>query len=126
MRSRAATILLAVGGLLVGYWAGVLIERGGPRARPPAVGHDGAGPSVPPGSVVASRADGPTGPACYHRPDCGFVRRIAPANRVIYDSPAAAEAHGHRPCRRCRPASVTRSPDKRHAGFLLTGAGLLI
>lgn len=45
----------------------------------------------------------------YCRPGCSS-RRPNRANVRFYDSPDAAEADGLRPCRRCRPRSLT-SPD---------------
>ena len=48
----------------------------------------------------------------YCRPACA-ARRANPKNVAFHDSPAAAEAAGFRPCRRCRPNEAPR--DAREA-----------
>jgi hypothetical protein len=41
----------------------------------------------------------------YHRPACGWVRRIARENRLCFADREAARASGYRPCRICEPPS---------------------
>lgn len=57
-------------------------------------------PSTPAPAVsyVASRLRG-----AFHRPGCQWAQRIAPANRQVYPTRAAAIASGRHPCRVCRP-----------------------
>ncbi|MFB4320532.1 methylated-DNA--[protein]-cysteine S-methyltransferase [Actinomadura sp. 21ATH] len=43
----------------------------------------------------------------YCHPTCADARRITPAHRKGFRSPAAAEAAGYRPCLHCRPGLAT-------------------
>ena len=48
----------------------------------------------------------------YCRPDCAS-RRARPENVAFHDSPADAERAGFRPCRRCRPDTISPTDQQR-------------
>jgi len=52
----------------------------------------------------------------YHRPECSYVRRLAPPERLVFDSVESAEGDGYVACRRCRPADPDHDPGKVWAG----------
>ncbi|SFE00872.1 micrococcal nuclease [Thermoanaerobacter thermohydrosulfuricus] len=39
----------------------------------------------------------------FHRPDCQWAKKIAPQNKVIFESREEAIKAGYRPCKVCRP-----------------------
>ena len=41
----------------------------------------------------------------YHAPECGWARRIAPENRLCFDSQESARDFGYQPCAICEPPS---------------------
>lgn len=41
----------------------------------------------------------------YHSPECGWARRIAPENRLCFDSQESARDFGYLPCAICEPPS---------------------
>ena len=45
----------------------------------------------------------------YHRADCRWAKKVSPVNLRGHDSPEAAIAAGHRPCRVCRPDQNLRN-----------------
>lgn len=39
----------------------------------------------------------------YHYPDCRYVQRIKPENKIWFSSSEDARTHGYRPCKVCKP-----------------------
>lgn len=39
----------------------------------------------------------------FHRPQCGYARRVSPRNRVVLKEREGAFEQGYRPCRWCKP-----------------------
>ncbi|HYO62263.1 MAG TPA: hypothetical protein VER08_01260, partial [Pyrinomonadaceae bacterium] len=80
-----------------------------PAATPPAyASHAGQFPAAaPPPPFAPARTTGPVvgnqSLMLYHLPDCRWVGKIAPKNRLEFASPAAAQVAGLRPCKVCAP-----------------------
>ena len=56
-----------------------------------------------PAGVQSARFVGSLTSRKYHSPECGWARRIAPENRLCFDSHQAARAFGYSPCGICEP-----------------------
>jgi len=58
-------------------------------------------------SSSSSTSDGPYWASknsdVYHKPTCYWAQQINPSNLIIFNSKAAAEAAGYRPCKVCKP-----------------------
>ena len=71
-------------------------------AKPPAATAT-APPHAPQQAAAPRPVVGNRTLAIYHLPGCTWADKIAPRNRVEFDSPAAAHGAGFRPCRVCKP-----------------------
>ena len=76
-----------------------------PCGAAPTASRGGPAPGVwkCPDDVRGARLVGSLTSRKVHTPECGWVRRIAPENRVCFDSAQAACALGYHLCRICEP-----------------------
>jgi hypothetical protein len=77
----------------------------------PDIGGEVIPPPQPPGVWPCSQVDrkaqfvGSITSRKYHSAECGWVRRIAPKNRLCFASQEAARDFGYSPCAICAPPS---------------------
>jgi len=75
-----------------------------PAAVAPNLTRAAAAPLFGPAPATAvTRVVGNRSLSIYHLPTCVWVERIADRHRADFDSPAAAQTAGYRPCRVCDP-----------------------
>ncbi|MBV9924456.1 MAG: hypothetical protein JOZ96_05390 [Acidobacteria bacterium] len=85
-----------------------LFGKQGAPPPPPLFGPPKAAPAPskprPPVASAATRpVVGNASLGIYHLPDCDWALRVPARQRADFDSPAAANAAGYRPCKVCKP-----------------------
>lgn len=89
-------------------YAGLSTAASRPGGTPPArAPRDGLASGVwkCPDGVRGARFVGSLTSRKYHSPECGWARRIAPENRLCFESQEAAHDFGYQPCAICEPPS---------------------
>lgn len=100
-------------------FGGAIVSPGCNRKETPKYSAQGADARSKP-FVASSRRE------IYHRSDCRWAAKISDDNLLGYDTAAAAEADGYRPCKVCQPdqeeLNLYISPDRLKVSIGLSSA----